>query len=84
MEKERKRPRIEGRGKKGHDYGRVAVDVAGDSPRDRARARARVARGTKGREKQSGVRRREGEHGGREAKRGGGGQAGEKRKGGAK
>jgi len=38
----------------------------------------------RGREKPSGVRRREGEHGRREAKRGGGGQAGEKRKGGAK
>lgn len=47
------------------------------------RARARVTRETKGR-KAAGCEKTEGEHGGREAKRGDGGQAGEKREGRAK
>lgn len=67
---------------------RGAADKEGEGSRgaeggDRARARARVTRETKGR-KAAGCEKTEGEHGGREAKRGGGGQAGEKREGRAK
>lgn len=65
---------------------RGAADKEGEGSRGgqgEAIARARMTRETKGR-KATGCEKTEGKHGGREAKRGGGGQAGEKREGRAK